>query len=101
MTNEAPTLLALLEFCTYTRKPRVNRMAVLGMCVALLLKFSFHKMCLVQKIISLILYAGHSGKQVNKHAMLSHASNPVVGISTTEKSECTPSHYHIGTHSRY
>ena len=64
LTVQVPTLLALLESCTYTRKPRPNRTAIIGMCVALLLKFRFQKMCLVQKIISLILYSGHSGKQV-------------------------------------
>ena len=30
----------------------------------ILLKFRFAKMSLVQKIVSLILYAGHAGKQV-------------------------------------
>ena len=64
LAARAPTLLSLLEMCTYTRKPRRNRMAVIGMCTALLLKLRFHKMCLVQKIISLLLYAGHAGKQV-------------------------------------
>ena len=62
----APTLLSLLQMCTHTRKPRHNRIAVIGMCVALLLKLRFHKMCLIQKILSLLLYAGHSGKQVCK-----------------------------------
>ena len=61
LAARAPTLLTLLELCTYTRKPR---MAVIGMCTVLLLKFRFHKMCLVQKIVSLLLYASHSGKQV-------------------------------------
>ena len=64
LTIHAPKLLALLECCTHTRKPRRNRMAVIGMCAALLLKFRFRRMSLVQKILSLILYAGHSGKQV-------------------------------------
>lgn len=61
----APTFLSLLEMCTHTRKPRCNRMAVIGMCAVLLLKFRFVKMSLVQKVVSLILYADHSGKQVN------------------------------------
>ena len=40
LTVQAQTLLALLESCTYTGKPRLNRTAIIGMCVALLLKFS-------------------------------------------------------------
>lgn len=60
----APTFLSLLEMCTYTRKPRRNRMGVIGMCAALLLKYRFGKMSLVQRVVSLLLYAGHSGKQV-------------------------------------
>jgi len=60
----APMLLALFQACTRTKKPRSNRHATIGICIAILLKFRFNKMCLVQKIIGLILYAGHSGKQV-------------------------------------
>ena len=61
----APVLLSLLQACTLTRKSRENRKAVIGICVAILLKHRFSKMSLVQRIISLILYAGHSGKQVS------------------------------------
>ena len=60
----APTLLSFLEMCTQTRKPRCNREGVMGMCTALLLKYRFPKMALVQRINSLLMYAGHSGKQV-------------------------------------
>ena len=67
-TNEllvnAPVLMSILEGCTETKVARVNRKAVMGMCVVLLLKHRFIKMCLVQKIISLILYAGQANKQV-------------------------------------
>ena len=60
----APLLMSVLLGCTHTKKPRANRKSVIGMCVALLLKNRRDKMSLVQKLISLILYAGHSGKQV-------------------------------------
>ena len=60
----APVLMSILEGCTETKVERVNRKAVIGMCVVLLLKHRFMKMCLVQKIISLILYAGQASKQV-------------------------------------
>ena len=49
---------------SHTRKPRTNRNAVIGMCSAILLKFRNSKMSMVQKMLSLILYAGNSGKQV-------------------------------------
>ena len=64
LAERAPLLLTLLEMCTHTRKPRINRQAVIGLCAVILLKFRFSKMSLVQKIVSLILYAGHAGKQV-------------------------------------
>jgi len=60
----APMLLAFLQASTRTKKPRTNRKATIGICIAILLKFRFDKMCLVQNLIALILYAGHSGKQV-------------------------------------
>ena len=61
----APTFFSLFEMCTHTRKPRCNRMGVIGMCAALLMKYRFAKMSLVQKVVSLLLYAGHSRKQVH------------------------------------
>ena len=60
----APVLLAILNACTTTKTPRSNRLGTIGMCIAILLKYRYDKMCLVQKILSLILYAGHSGKEV-------------------------------------
>ena len=60
----APVLLALMKACTKTKSPRSNRYGTMGMCIAILLKYRYDKMCLVQKILSLILYAGHSSKQV-------------------------------------
>lgn len=65
MEVNTPVLLSIFQACTHTRRPRINRKAVIGMCAAILLKYRFFKMSLVQRIISLILYAGHSGKQVN------------------------------------
>lgn len=64
LATNAPILLSILHACTHTRRPRQNRKAVIGMCFSLLLKLRYSKMCLVQKIISLVLKAGCSGKQV-------------------------------------
>jgi len=55
----APLLMSVLLGCTCTKRPRKS-----GMCVVLLLKNCRNKMSLVQKLVSLILYIGHSGKQV-------------------------------------
>lgn len=60
----APVLSEILQQCTHTSQLRSNRPAVIGMCLSILLKHRFAKMSLVQKIMTLILYAGHSGKQV-------------------------------------
>lgn len=65
LAESAPILLMLLQECVRTKRRRVNSNAVVGMCMSILLKHKFSRMCLVQKIVSLILYAGHSEKQVN------------------------------------
>ena len=62
--THAPVLYSFMNACTKTKKPRSNKKATIGMCVAILLKYRYSNMCLVQKIVSLILYAGHSAKQV-------------------------------------
>lgn len=61
----APILYQLLLACTKTKEPRFNRPGVIGMCMAMLLRHRSDRMSLVHKIIALILYTGHSGKQVN------------------------------------
>ena len=64
LASNAPVLYNILQESTITETTRPNRKAVVGMCVSLLLKHHYSKMSLVQKILSLILYSGHSGKQV-------------------------------------
>ena len=60
----APLLYEVLCFCTETKVARRGRNATIGTCAATLFKFRFSRMNLLQKIISLILHSGHSGKQV-------------------------------------
>ena len=60
----APILLHILCGCTITRKPRDNRSAVIGLCASILLHYRLPKMSLVQRILSIVLYSGHSAKQV-------------------------------------
>ena len=62
----APTLLSILNACTTgTQQPRENRVSVVGMCCAMILKLHYSRVSLlVQKIIATILQAGHCNKQV-------------------------------------
>ena len=71
----APTFHRILEGCVKirrrkqvtdrARKARPPRnSAVLGVCAALLLRHRNRNLNLVQRIISLILHSGHSGKKV-------------------------------------
>ncbi len=62
--QNAPVLATLLCKATETRTPRENRNAIVEMCASIILKHRNSKINLVQKIISLILYAGHSSKEV-------------------------------------
>lgn len=61
----APVLRRLLSLAS-SRVRRSNTDAVIGMCAAILINHRNPKMNLVQKINSLILYAGHSSKQVTR-----------------------------------
>ena len=67
MTTKAPTLLTLLNLCLKTRKPRKNTDAVILMIASLLYKHRRPSACQHQRLISVILYAGHSSKQVSDH----------------------------------
>ena len=64
LSKSAPIFLSLLHAATHTRRTKENQNAVIGICAAVILKYRFQKMNLVQKLISVILYAGHSGKRV-------------------------------------
>ena len=66
----APNLLHLLNSITSTKTDRDNQKAIIGMCASILLKHRYSKMSLVQKILSVILYAGHTSKQVSTTLIL-------------------------------
>lgn len=69
LESHAPTLMTILNSATITRGYRCNRSGVIGMCAALLLKFRYNRMNVVQKLISTILHAGHAGKQVSNNTI--------------------------------
>lgn len=64
MSRYTPTLKMLLAFATKTRKPRCNTKAVICMCAAIIISHRNSRMNFVQKIVSLILYCGHTSKKV-------------------------------------
>ena len=65
----APTLLDLLYSCTKTRTPRKNQSAIIGVLLAVMCKHRRPVASVFQRLISLILYSGHSSKRVNKLAI--------------------------------
>lgn len=54
----APVFFAIIQSCAHTTTPRMNEKPVIGVCIAVLL-------CLIQKLIFIVLYAGHAGKEVH------------------------------------
>lgn len=64
--SNAPVLHKIL-LGSAKKNDRVNKSGVIGMCIAILLKIRSNKMNLIHKIIGLILYTGHSGKQVKQN----------------------------------
>ena len=65
--TNAPILHSFLIGCTKTRRTRPNQVAVVGMCVAILLRNRYGRMNLIHKIIGLILYTGHAAKKVSRN----------------------------------
>lgn len=61
LEQTAPLILSLLDGCAHTKSPGTTKMQ-LWECAAL--KLHHPKMTLIQRIVSIILYAGHAGKQV-------------------------------------
>ena len=64
LKHKAPVFLGVLLSATKTRCARKNQVAVICMCAAILLKYRFKRLSLVQKIVSLVLYGGHCSKKV-------------------------------------
>ena len=60
---KAPTILAFLEACV-SRSSALDSNVVIGVCAAILAKARRPTASLLQHIISIILYSGHSGKKV-------------------------------------
>ena len=65
LQKKAPVFLCFMMSATKTRNPRSNRIPVICMCTAILLKYRFKQLNLVQKVISLLLYSGNCSKEVS------------------------------------
>ena len=63
--EHAPNLVQILSECTKRKKSGKEQKSVIGVCLSLLCKNHNPKMTLFQRMISLILYAGHSAKKVS------------------------------------
>ena len=61
--DRAPVLTGLLHACIPSSS-RCNPAAIVSMCVSILSKARQPTACLVQRLVSLTLYAGHASKQV-------------------------------------
>ncbi len=74
MKVRAPTLLAILSSCVQKKPPKlgqktccVKNEAVIGVCAAVLLRRRNHSLNLLQRVVSMILYSNHAGKQVHTY----------------------------------
>jgi len=76
----APSFPCLLHSITSTKTDRDNQKAIIGMCASILLKHRYIRMSSVQKILSIILYAGHTSKQVNVILHCLQLSQPGLGL---------------------
>ncbi len=61
--RNAPTLSALLHSLISTSS--LDHHAIVGVCIAILVKSRCPSACLIQRIVSLVLYAGHCSKQLS------------------------------------
>ena len=66
LSTGAPTLLEILRAATRKRIPRSNTIGVICMCAGIILKHHNPTLSLVQKILTVILFAGHVSKQVSR-----------------------------------
>ncbi len=64
MKDKTPTLLAILRACLKTKKMKSNASGVVAVIFSIICKFRRPSACLIQRIISLLLYSGHASKMV-------------------------------------
>ena len=65
MNNHCPVLTQVINYATRTRQTRANQKAIICFCVAIMCNNRRTSMSLVQQIISVLLYTGHTSKEVS------------------------------------
>lgn len=70
MLETAPTLSSIFFSATKCRKERSNRIGVICLCMAIILKYRSNKMNFVQRILSLVLYANKCSKKVKSISII-------------------------------
>ena len=74
LEKHAPMFLSLLKGCIAPKKssksasrrqPKYSEDAIVGMCAAIILRYRNQRLNLIQRILSVILYCGHSAKLVS------------------------------------
>ena len=65
--EHAPNLTQILMECTKTtrKQSKAVQTSIVGMCLSIFCKHRNPQMTMFQRIVSLVLYAGHSAKQVS------------------------------------
>ena len=116
----APTFYGILQACVGVKKRHKNMRCktylhsnniALGVCASIILRHCNHHMNLFQRLVSLILHSGHSGKQVYIFTfMYMHVRGFLLAIcyiihvtssegvhqaTTTTSKSFTPAHSHI------
>lgn len=67
LQSKTPTLLSLLQWCfKKKKKSKFNIDVLIATIVSIMCKNRRPSACIIQKVISLILYSGHSSKQVRE-----------------------------------
>jgi len=75
LEKKMPVLIAILRSTGVVNKDKANFNTVISLCVLLLARNRNPKMNLVSKILSLILYAGHTAKDVSVMIQINHMYN--------------------------
>ena len=65
ISDHCPILTQVMKCETSTRQPRTNQKAIICLCIAIMHNNRRTSMSLVQQTISILLYTGHTSKEVS------------------------------------
>ena len=72
MRENAPTLFSILMSALKTRTKWKNTDEIILVLLSIICKHRRNSSCLLQSIVSMVLYTGHSSKQVRMHLFVIH-----------------------------